>query len=77
VSRWSRQDGWRARHVFALAAGATLTYVWTALPAQPEAGGSPTVDLMVDVLFGLIAVVLLPAARSQVTPNTLGSGLHH
>jgi hypothetical protein len=59
VSRWSRQQGWGDRHRFALAAGATLTYVWTAFPTRPEAEGSALVDLVGNALFGAVAVVLL------------------
>ncbi|HYZ68650.1 MAG TPA: hypothetical protein VE666_12780 [Mycobacterium sp.] len=59
ISRWSRQLGWGARHRFALAAGATLTYVWMAFPAVPEGGVSLAVDLISNVVFGSIAVVLL------------------
>ncbi len=62
VSRWSRQRGWSARHRFALAAGATLTYVWTAFPVRPESGGSLTVDLIGNAVFGTVAVVLLTLA---------------
>jgi hypothetical protein len=69
VSRWSRQNGWGDRHRFALAAGATLTYVWTAFPVRPESGGSETADLIGNVVFGLVAVVvLLVAARRLVRP---------
>jgi len=64
VSRWSRQEGWDARHTFALAAGATLTYAWTAFPNRPESGGSPTTDLIGNTVFALIALlILLLAAR--------------
>jgi hypothetical protein len=59
ISRWSRQRGWNARHRFALAAGATLTYVWMSFPVMPEGGGSPTVDLISNAAFGSVAVVLL------------------
>ena len=69
VSRWSRQDGWGAPHVFALAAGATLTYAWTAFPARPESESSPTVDLIGNIVFALVALlILLLAARVVVRP---------
>jgi hypothetical protein len=65
VSRWSRRPGWDQRHVIALAAGATLTYVWTAFPLRPEAGGPLSVDLASNVVFGGLAIViLLLAART-------------
>ena len=71
ISRWSRQRGWNDRHRFALAAGATLTYVWLAFPMPPSDGGSLKVDLMSDVVFGSVAVILLllagrASARSAV-----------
>lgn len=59
ISRWSRQRGWDDRHRFALAAGATLTYVWLAFPMPPESGGSLAVDLMSNAVFGAVAVLLL------------------
>ena len=62
ISRWSRQHGWDARHPFALAAGATLTYVWLAFPMPPVDGGSLTVDLVSNVVFGCIALIVLVAA---------------
>ena len=55
ISRWARQHGWDARHPFALAAGATLTYVWLAFPMPPADGGSLTADLVSNVVFGCIA----------------------
>ncbi len=67
IARWSRQDGWDAQHVFALAAGATLTYAWTAFPVRPESGGSPTVDLAGNVVFALVAVAILLFAARAVT----------
>lgn len=73
ISRWSRQDGWNERHHFALAAGATLTYVWLAFPMPPSDGGSLELDLVSNVVFGSVAVILLLLAgravvRSTVTP---------
>lgn len=69
VSRWSRQEGWDQRHGFALAAGATLTYVWTAFPLRPESGGSLTTDLVSNTVFGAAAIaILVLAARVTVRP---------
>lgn len=71
VPRWSRLGGWGPRHVFALAAGATLTYVWTAFPVQPESDGSPVLDLIGNAVFGLVAVlILLRAARGARTTSS-------
>lgn len=73
VSRWSRQRGWGTAHRFALAAGATLTYVWVSFPLRPEAGGPLAVDLTGNAVFGVIAVtILLLGARvsAKPSPNT-------
>ena len=71
ISRWSRQHGWNARHRFALAAGATLTYVWLAFPMPPSDGGSPTVDLVSNVVFGSVAVILLLLAGGAAVRSTV------
>lgn len=68
IPRWSRRPGWDQRHRFALAAGATLTYVWSAFPVRPESGGSPSADLLSNVAFGAAAIaVLVFAARAAST----------
>lgn len=69
IGRWSRQRGWNARHRFALAAGATLTYVWMAFPTVPVDGASPAVDLISNVVFGVLAAVLLWRASRTLTRN--------
>lgn len=92
IPRWSRQEGWGQQHIFALAAGATLTYAWVAFPTRPESGGSATEDLVGNAVFGLIAVLVLLAAVRKLspdqpptspssfafqTPTSARSGLHH
>ena len=72
ISRWSRQRGWDARHRLALAAGATLTYVWLAFPMPPSDGGSPTVDLVSNLTFGLIAVLVLVLAVARRYSASVG-----
>jgi hypothetical protein len=64
---------WHARHRFALAAGATLTYVWMAFPAVPESGVSLTVDLISNAVFGTVAVVLLLMAGRVAARHTVGT----
>lgn len=59
--RWSGSRSWSATHRYSAAAGATLTYVWVAFPLQPE-GGSRAVDIGSNVVFGLLALVILAAA---------------
>lgn len=73
ISRWSRERGWDARHRFALAAGATLTYVWMAFPAVPEGGVSLTVDLISNAVFGTVAVMLLFLAGRAASRQTVGT----
>ncbi|WP_206442454.1 hypothetical protein, partial [Streptomyces boncukensis] len=66
VSRWSRRDGWDARHRFALAAGAVLTYAWVSFPVRPESGGSLVSDLSSNAVFAAVAgALLLVAARAS------------
>ncbi|MGH4031456.1 DUF998 domain-containing protein [Actinomycetota bacterium Odt1-20B] len=67
VSRWSRQRGWSARHVFALAAGALLTYVWTSFPVRPESGGSLTTDLVSNAACAAVALAVLVCAGRAVS----------
>lgn len=66
ISSWSRTPGWGATHLYALAVGATLTYVWVAFPLRPETGGSQTVDLIGNAVFGAIAVLILVLAGRSV-----------
>ena len=78
VTRWSHQDGWDQRHRFALAAGATLTYVWTAFPVRPDVAAPLAVDLVSNAVFGGVAVTILVfaarmAARSVAVPAPVRS----
>jgi hypothetical protein len=73
ISRWSRQLGWNERHRFALAAGATLTYVWLAFPMPPSDGGSLALDLVSNVVFGSVAVILLLLAGRAAVRSTVAS----
>ncbi|UNO43526.1 DUF998 domain-containing protein [Streptomyces sp. MST-110588] len=66
VSRWSRRPGWDARHRFALAAGAMLTYTWVSFPLRPESGGSVRADLVSNAVFALLACLLLVAAARRL-----------
>ncbi|MEI5101111.1 DUF998 domain-containing protein [Streptomyces sp. PmtG] len=62
VGRWSRHEGWGARHVCALAGGALLTYVWAAFPVRPEDGGSLTADLVSNAVCAALALAVLARA---------------
>ncbi|GAA1714750.1 hypothetical protein GCM10009745_73890 [Kribbella yunnanensis] len=66
VRRWAGLVGWGQGQVFGLAAGATLTYVWTAFPTVPESGGSAVGDLVGNVVFGGIALVVLGVGVRKV-----------
>lgn len=64
--RWSRQEGWDARHRYALAAGATLTYIWAAFPVRPELGTTPTLELVSDLVFGTVGLIVVAFAGRVV-----------
>ena len=70
VSRWSRQTGWDDRHRLALAGGAMLTYVWASFPVPPEGGGSATVDLVSNIVFGAVALLILALATRRTLDRT-------
>ncbi len=72
VAHWSRRTGWQQRHTFALAAGATLTYVWTAFPVQPELGAPARVDLVSNVLFGALGIIILVLAGRRLANGATG-----
>ncbi|KMO73501.1 hypothetical protein MOBUDSM44075_03833 [Mycolicibacterium obuense] len=81
LSRWSRQRGWDAQHRFAVAAGATLTYVWMAFPTVPVDGASPSVDLISNLIFGAGTILLLLAAhrtlmRERLRPHDVRPATH-
>ncbi len=66
VARWSRRAGWDQRHRFALAAGATLTYVWTAFPVPPELGAPAALDIGSNILFGALGIAILVLAGRRL-----------
>lgn len=66
IRGWSGLAGWGQGQVFGLAAGATLTYVWTAFPTVPESGGSAAGDLVGNVVFGAVALVVLGVGVRKV-----------
>ena len=70
VSRWSRQTGWDDRHRLALAGGAMLTYVWASFPVPPEGGDSASVDLVSNLIFGTVALVILALAARRTLDRT-------
>ncbi|MFJ8825316.1 DUF998 domain-containing protein [Streptomyces sp. NPDC102467] len=63
---WSRRPGWGLPQEFALAAGATLTYVWTGFGQTPDAGSDGTTNLIGHVVLAVAAVALLYVAGRRV-----------
>jgi hypothetical protein len=67
IVRWSRADGWSARHQLAVAAGFMLTYVWYGFVQVPSVGEtSPVADLVGNIVFSLGAIALLAVAWRRV-----------
>jgi hypothetical protein len=66
VCLWSQQPGWGAAHRLALAAGALLTYAWTAFPETPVLPASPLEDLVGNCVFAAGALLLIGAAAWQL-----------
>jgi hypothetical protein len=67
ILTWSRHVGWTEAHELALAAGALLTYAWTAFPQTPVMPASPTQDLVGNTIFavGALVLVVLAARTAQ------------
>lgn len=59
IVRWSRRQGWGERHVYALALGGILTYVWHGFVQPPVVPTPPFVDLAGNVFFALVTLGLL------------------
>lgn len=65
VLRWSRRAGWGQVHHFALATGATLTYLWVSFPLSPEGVTSPGEELASNLIFGAVALGVLAVGLSR------------
>lgn len=76
VRWWSARPGWGAPHRLALAGAALLTYAWHAFPEGPVVPVSPTVDLVGNAIFALVAVILIAVAalrlHREVPPDRRG-----
>jgi hypothetical protein len=70
VRFWGRHALWSRRHVLALASGALLTYAWHGFPESPVFGAPKAVDLIGNVIFAGLAVVLLVVAWRRVAVVT-------
>lgn len=67
IRRWSRRAGWEGRHRLALATGAAATYALWFGPVQAvEAGTGPSEILLGAVVFGLVVMAVLVAARRSL-----------
>jgi hypothetical protein len=70
VHSWSRRQGWSRQHVLALASGALLTYAWHAFPQSSLGDAAHRADLAGNVLFAVLALVLLVVAWRRVAVVT-------
>lgn len=61
IARWSRRTSWAAAHRFALAAGATLTYVWLGFVVLPYNDAATTLNVIGQAVLALAAIALLAA----------------
>jgi hypothetical protein len=66
VVRWSGRAGWGPAHRLALAGGALLTYAWHSFPETPVLGSAGTTDLAGNIVFSILAVLLLILAGRTV-----------
>jgi hypothetical protein len=71
VAHWSRQRGWCIRHQFALMAGALLTYAWGGFVLTGLFRPDDTVAWIGNVVFALIAIMLLVVTGLRVMNGRL------
>ncbi len=77
VRAWSARPGWGDAQRLALAAGALLTYAWTAFPETPVLPASPTVDLLGNTLFAAAALLLIAATAASIRRRDAAAGHGH
>jgi hypothetical protein len=66
ILTWSTRAAWTPLHLLSAAAGAAMSYACLAFPQEPSFGAKGTVDLVGNIVFGALAVVLLFAGfRTQ------------
>lgn len=66
ILTWSARSGWTPLHLLSAAGGAAITYGCLAFPQEPSYGAKGTVDLVGNIIFGALAVLLLTLAiRAQ------------
>ncbi|MGW0686308.1 DUF998 domain-containing protein [Streptomyces sp. NPDC002754] len=73
VHHWARARGWAPTHTFALAAGATLTYVWVGFGQTPDQGSAGTVNLVGHILLSFAAVAFLCVGSRRVGTHSAGA----
>lgn len=66
VARWSRREGWNARHRLALAGGALLTYAWLGFLLNDLYGREPSTYIPGQAALTAGAILLLVAAGAVV-----------
>jgi hypothetical protein len=77
IRRWSRRAGWDGRHQLALAAGAAATYgLWFGPVQAVEAGTGPSEILLGAVVFGLLVLAVLVAARRSLAGRARHPGAY-
>jgi hypothetical protein len=66
LARFARRPGWDRTHVFAVAAGTLLTYVWVGFTQSAYLDIPRSLGLLGNVIFGAGAIVVLVfAARAE------------
>jgi hypothetical protein len=66
VAHWSQQQGWSLQHQFALVAGALLTYAWGGFVMTALLWPDDSIAWIGNVLFALIAIVLLIVTAKRI-----------
>jgi hypothetical protein len=70
IGRWSRREGWDARHRLALAGGALLTYAWLGFVLNELYGRQGSVYVIGQAVLAACAILLLIAAYRVVRKGT-------
>jgi hypothetical protein len=69
VSYWSSHQWWSIRHQFALVAGALLTYAWGGFVMTLILRPDDSIAWIGNVLFALMAIVLLFVIAKRIPPE--------
>jgi len=75
LARFARRPGWGRTHIFAVAAGTLLTYVWVGFTQSAYLDVPRSLGLLGNVIFGAAAIVVLAfAARAERRRTLVLSG---